>query len=305
MAIPHDRLFKELLTSFIHEFIELFVPHLAGLLAPASLVPLDKEAFPRLGSGRRREADLVWRACLRGGDEVYFLIHLEHQAQSRDDTPRRMFRYFFLFHDKHDLPVYPIALLSHSTSRKAAPSRYCVTFPGFTPLQFSYQTVQLNRMDWRDYLSSTNPIATALMSRMRIAPKDRPAVKLASLRQLRRLGLEHSKAMLISAFLDNYLELDPKEEAVFRAELSQLAQEEQQTIMKITTSWKEEGRAEGLIEGQHGSLATVLRARFGSVPEDIQTALLEITDCNKLQDLLTAASTADSLSTFQESLTEG
>lgn len=300
MAIPHDRLFKELLSSFIHEFIELFLPDLAELLQPATLVPLDKEAFPKLGAGKRREGDLVYRARMREGEDVYFLIHLEHQAESRSNFPRRMFRYFFLFHDKHKLPVYPIALLSHQGSRRKAASSYRVGFPNFEPLRFQYKTIQLNRLSWRDYLHSSNPVAAALMSRMRIEPKDRPQVKLACLRQLRKLNVGMSRMLMISNFVDNYLDLDAKEEAQFRAELDTIEPEEQETIMRITNSWKEEGRTEGRVEGQIEALKTVLEARFGTLPERLKDRLGDVSSA--FEKLVAKAATTSSLEAFAREL---
>ena len=41
--MDHDRLFKELLTTFFWEFVEAFLPEVAGYLEPASVVFLDKE----------------------------------------------------------------------------------------------------------------------------------------------------------------------------------------------------------------------------------------------------------------------
>ena len=39
----HDRLFKELLTTFFADFLELFAPDLAHAVVPESLEFLDKE----------------------------------------------------------------------------------------------------------------------------------------------------------------------------------------------------------------------------------------------------------------------
>ena len=43
--IDHDRLFKELLTTFFVEFIELFLPDVAAYLEGDSIEFLDKEVF--------------------------------------------------------------------------------------------------------------------------------------------------------------------------------------------------------------------------------------------------------------------
>jgi len=60
--IDHDRLFKELLTTFFIEFIELFFPTVAGYLQPDTVIFLDKELFTDIAGGERREADVVVQA---------------------------------------------------------------------------------------------------------------------------------------------------------------------------------------------------------------------------------------------------
>src|SRR5881296_1733515 len=107
--IDHDRLFKELLTNFFAEFVELFLPEMAAYLDKKSLVFLDKEIFTDVTSGEKHEVDVVARAKFRGRDSC-FLVHLENQAQQQADFNSRMFDYFARLHRKYRLPVYPIAL---------------------------------------------------------------------------------------------------------------------------------------------------------------------------------------------------
>ena len=54
--IDHDRLFKELLSTFFVEFLELFFPDVSEYLERDSLVPMDKELFTDVTSGERYEA---------------------------------------------------------------------------------------------------------------------------------------------------------------------------------------------------------------------------------------------------------
>jgi hypothetical protein len=49
--INHDRLFKELLSTFFIEFIELFFPEIVNDLDSQSLQLLDKEVFTDVTSG--------------------------------------------------------------------------------------------------------------------------------------------------------------------------------------------------------------------------------------------------------------
>lgn len=76
--MDHDRLFKELLTTFFVEFLDLFLPDVAAALdREAGVVPMDKEVFTDIGLSETHEADVVMRARFRGGD-AYFLVHVEN-----------------------------------------------------------------------------------------------------------------------------------------------------------------------------------------------------------------------------------
>ena len=77
--MDHDRLFKELLTNFFVEFIDLFFPSVAAELNRDSVHFLDKEIFTDVASGERHEVDLLAKVRLQGRD-AFILIHVENQA---------------------------------------------------------------------------------------------------------------------------------------------------------------------------------------------------------------------------------
>ena len=159
--MEHDRLFKERLRTFFTEFISAFVPNVEEFLDLSSIEFLDKEVFTDLTAGQRHEVDLLVKARFKGKD-TFFLVHVENQASAQEDFAGRMFRYFARLHEKFSLPVYPIALLSYENPRCAEPSRYEINFPGLKVLSFEFQAIQLNQLNWRDYLRSANPVAAAL-----------------------------------------------------------------------------------------------------------------------------------------------
>lgn len=64
-----------------------------------------------------------------------------------------------------------------------------VEFDDLKVLKFNFRSIQLNRLNWRDYLDQANPVAAALMAKMRIAVGDRPKVKAECLRLLITLRL--------------------------------------------------------------------------------------------------------------------
>jgi hypothetical protein len=123
--MDHDRLFKELVTTFFVEFLELFFPEMTPYLDCDSIEFLDKEVFTDVTRGERHEVDLIAKARFR--DELsFFLIHVESQAQPQTQFARRMFCYFARLHEQHGLPVYPIAVFSYDQPRRSQPNKYRV-----------------------------------------------------------------------------------------------------------------------------------------------------------------------------------
>lgn len=184
------------------------------------------------------------------GKDAFFIIHIEHQSTAESRFNRRMFHYFARIHEKFGLPVYPILICSYDQPRRPEKSVYTVEFPDRKVLSFSYVVIQLNRLNWRDFLQNENPVAAALMAKMNIKPEDRPKVKAECLRMLVTLELNPAKMRFISGFVDTYLRLDEQEEETFQAELNKMGLVEQETVMEIVTSWMEEGIERGRQEGR-------------------------------------------------------
>ena len=286
--IDHDRLFKELLTTFFVDFIELFLPDVGEYLDAGSLEFLDKEIFTDITEGKRYETDVIVKCRFRTKRELFFLIHTEHQAQREYEFAKRMFRYFSRLTEKYDIPVYPIALFSYEQPRKPEPKQYSVKFPDRVVLEFNYATIQLNRLNWRDYLARENPIASALMSRMGFTKEERVQVKKECLRMIARLRLDPARAKLLSGFVDTYLRLRAEERERLHAEMQKLPPKERKQIMELTTSWKEEGLQQGLQQGlEQGAASIVLRLlqrRLGELKASV-IARIEALPLEKLERL--------------------
>jgi hypothetical protein len=246
--IDHDRLFKELLTTFFVEFCEAFLPDVYAYLDQESITFLDKEIFVDITQGRKYESDLVVKAKFQG-QETYFLILVENQSTPQSDFPRRMFGYFSRFYDKFDLPIYPVVIYSFVRPRKKQPERHLVSFPGFTVNSFRFRVIQLNRLRWRSYLSRPNPAAAALMARMQIAGRDRPKVKVQCLRLIATLKLDPARSQLIAGFVHTYLRLSAQELPRFERELGEVAPEEKKTMVTLTNEWIEAGIVKGIEQG--------------------------------------------------------
>ncbi len=246
---------------------------------------------------------------------TFFLVHVEAQSEWRGNFPRRMFSYFARLYEEHGIPVFPVAVFSWDEPQAAQPCSHSVAFPMLRVLDFRFEAIQLNRLSWRDFLERENPVAAALMAKMKIAPEDRYRVKASCIRLMATLRLDPARTRLLSGFVDTYLRLDPGEERLFLEEVEGLGQEVKEKAMEIVTSWMEEGIRKGLVEGRLegrnegrrveagafvmrqlcrklGALPAPLAERVSSLPtetlEDLGEALLDFGSVADLETWLAA-----------------
>jgi hypothetical protein len=243
------------------------------------------------------------------GQDYSFLVHIENESSSKTDFNQRLFRYFCSLFLRYNRPIYPIVVFSYDSPQRLDKSDFVIDFPDKQVLKFDYEIVQLNRLNWRDFLQQKNPIAAALMSKMKIDIRDKPngmaslrlTVKAQCLRLLVTLKLDPAKMQLISGFVDTYLKLNSQEESIFQSEISTIGLEEREQIMQITTSWKEEGRVEGReegrIEGQSNTILRQLNRKLGNLPEEITKRIqsLELVQLDSLTEDLLDFETFDDL----------
>lgn len=315
-SIDHDAIFKELLSTFFVDFIELFAPRVLDYaeIQGFSLEPTEtvREVFAPVEKGKKKTVDLVARVSFRDS-EACFLIHIESQssAYSEEDLRWRMFYYFSRLHEKFQLPVYPIALLTFDKPEKERNSRCLVTFPDCKVLEFNFVSIQLNRLNWRDFLKRENPVASALMAKMKIAPEERAQVKAECLRLLATLELNQKKMELISGFIGTYLRLNEQEEEVFEQILDSMELKTKERVMLFYTDWEEKGREKGRQEvlqevvpevrreGRKEDIFRVLKARFQDTPLTLKELIEKINDLETLGNLLVQAATTPSLGEFE------
>ncbi|TRU70413.1 MAG: DUF4351 domain-containing protein, partial [Microcystis viridis Mv_BB_P_19951000_S69] len=215
---------------------------------------------------------------------------------------------FARFHEKFVLPIYPIVIFSYSKPKREAISQYVVDFPDFKVLEFNYQVVQLNRLNWRDFLNQTNPVASALMAKMNIAEKERAKVKAECLRLLITLRLDAARMQLISGFIDTYLNLNPVEEIQFQEEISTFSQPVQEGVMQITTSWMRQGIEQGIERGIEREKTLILRQinrKLGEINPSLETKIMELSidDVEVLAEALFDFSTVEDLINWLNTLT--
>ncbi len=271
-TINHDQSFKELISTFFMEFVELFLPELAKDIDPDSIRFLPQEYFADLVEGDEKIIDLLVEVKLAGQDKT-FLFHVEAQSYGDSSIRRRMFYYLARLHQNYVKDIYPIVIFSFDQPYRAESDTLKIEFPSLKVLEFRFHAIQLNRLNWRDYIDRPNPVAAALMSKMKIAKRDRAKVKAECLRLLVTLKLDPAKTRLISKFVDTYLRLNAKEERTFQGELDKIGAAQKEEIMQVTTSWEEKGIETGIERGQRSIVYLLLEQKVGQLPTDLSNVI--------------------------------
>ena len=176
LMIDHDRLFKELISTFFVEFLDLFLPQVIKDIDRDDIQFLPQEVFNDVTTGEKKEVDLLARVKYRQQD-TYFLIHIENQSYSQSEFTKRMFKYFSRLYEKYDLPIYPVVIFSFDEPKRLESTNHCVTFPDLNVLDFNFKAIQLNQLSWRDYLSQQNPRSCCAYGEDEYCPRRTPPGK--------------------------------------------------------------------------------------------------------------------------------
>lgn len=294
--IDHDALFKRLLKTFFLEFLELFLPNVAAYVEPATIEFLDKELFADILGKEKSESDIVAKVKFRGRP-VFFLLLCEPMSYAQTDFPARLLLYLALLYKEYGLIVYPIVVYSYDEPARAEPDHLEFEFPDKTVLAFNYEVIQLNRLSWKDFVNTLNPVASALMSKMRIAPEDRVRVKAACMRTMLTLDLDTEKMALITGFVHAYLMLNTAEDREFKKVVAEFDPPLKEKTMVLSNPWIEEG---SLNEAQRltlrqltrkiGDMSETLEGQIRRMPieniEDLSEALLDFSQPVDLENWL-------------------
>ncbi len=105
---------------------------------------------------------------------------------------------------------------------------------------------------------------------------------------LATLKLDRGRARLITSFVDEYLLLEAQETEQFQELIAKLPPKEREQVVLTTTSWKEEGRAEGRQEGALAICLLLLESRFTTLESEIVERLRTLT-VPQLEELAVAS----------------
>ncbi|MFY9823646.1 MAG: Rpn family recombination-promoting nuclease/putative transposase [Thermoanaerobaculia bacterium] len=300
MANQHDKIFKQLLHTYLDDFLRLVVPEVFDRLDLSSPEFLDKELFAGGPQGRRQEPDLLVRIRTVNGRPL--LIHVEIEARASPGMVERLWRYGNQIQARYDIPVLTIVVyLKRGRPGVRLETRESDLGPSFPELR--YVSFGLAGCRAAEYLARPEPLAWALAAVMDPGSLSRAELKMACLRRITGLKGRTDPFLLVDC-VENYLQLNAREVAEFKALGSR---RENQEVRTVAMTWSEkiaaqgeargkaEGEAKGRGEGAREILLLQLAERFGPLPEGARRKVEEISSLQRLTQLAKRVLTAHSL----------
>jgi hypothetical protein len=263
--MDHDARFKMLLKSLavLRGFFDAFLPEVAKFIDFNVLEFVDKEKHAI--DVRRRTGDLLVKTRFKG-EAAGFLIHLEHQAQLDRNLGRRMLEYFTLDWQDFDLPVYPVAVLSHREPARISLSPVYVDFPNGRVLMFKFDVIDLAAMDAERYIRTANPAALALASRMRFDESQRVRLTGGFIVNLAETPISHEDQQLVAGYFSAYQPLSHAEALQLEREMSKVMPDmAREKVIQLTNPFIELGIHRGRQQGEIELVLRQLKRRLGSL----------------------------------------
>lgn len=304
-----DQLFKEILHSFLKEFLELFFPEVAPRLDFQTLQFPDKELFKGFPGGSRREPDVVAELRTREGNPEVVLVHVEVQTEVRRDVGKRMLEYCALLWLQFDVPVFPVVLYLTGGDRQGiSVAEFRHELFGREVVRFRYASIALAQLPAREYVEAS-PLAAALAALMR---RKRASEELElRARMLKRVvtsDLSERRKYLLVNVIETYFALSLEERESFRG---LVARKEYRQVQDTELTWgdkliqqgreegreqgREEGREQGILQGKRETLKRLLTAKFGAFPKKTEDLIEALSSAEELDNYLDRVLVATSL----------
>jgi predicted transposase/invertase (TIGR01784 family) len=262
--VDHDALFKMLLKrpAIFKGLFDAFLPKAGKFIDFHHLVFVDKERITI--DGRKRTGDLLIKTRFRE-QPAGFLIHLEHQAQKDSNLARRMLEYFLLDWQEYNMPVYPIAVVSHKHAKPLSLAPLELDFPNKKVLHFDFDVIDLPRMEAGAFVKLKNPAALALAARMKSDPQGRVHLTRDFFLSLARTKIRREEKDLVAGFFSRYQPLSGQETLQLEEEVSKvMPRDAREAVMNLTNPFIELGKQRGIVQGQTELVLRQVTRRLGA-----------------------------------------
>jgi hypothetical protein len=260
--MAHDQSFKNLILDYPRQALAFFAEEEArSLEADARVIPIRQEQLQERLGERFRELDIPLLVEWPDGRRAALLFVLEEETEPRRFSIHRLAHYCLdlaeLFATERVVPVVIFLRAGNLQRRlKLGGDRH-------TYLSFHYAACELSAIPFERYRESDNLVARLDLPNMRYDPEQRVEVYAQAVRGLTHLEPDPEKQLKYLDFIDIYTGLDDNERERYQREYSN----EANTMSTFAERFREEGRAQGMQQGEAAVLTRQLERKFGAVPE--------------------------------------
>ncbi|MEC4886752.1 MAG: Rpn family recombination-promoting nuclease/putative transposase [Scytonema sp. PMC 1070.18] len=284
----YDESWKVAIEQYFEAFVAFFFPEAHQEIAwERGYEFLDKEfnQIVRDAEIGTRFVDKLFKVWLRDGSEAWLLLHIEIQSQTDSGFAKRIFTYHYKIFDRYGREVVSLAVLGDEQPNWR-PQEYGYGRWG-CEMRLRFPVIKLLDYTWEALSSSNNPFAVVVMAHRKTQATTQVATerlqwKLRLIKGLYRCGYSRQDIINIFLVLDSMMRLPEPLEIIFRDELRQFEEETQMPyISSISRIERQEGRLEGIQEGQHEKaknlIQSLLKSRFGVLDEELSLIVEPLT----------------------------
>ena len=145
----------------------------------------------------------------------------------------------------------------------------------------------------RKFLGSENPLAFALMAKMKYNQSQRVKLKADFLRWILGVPINPAKQSILLEFIETYMTLTRTEESKFSSLVSR--EPEYLEVEKMITTFEKRGMEKGQIEGKRESLLLLLERRFQELDDSVKKKIQRIRSAKRLNSLMLEVLEAESI----------
>jgi hypothetical protein len=219
-----------------------------------------------------------------------------------------MYIYNYRAFDLYQKPVISLAILGDERVNWR-PDSYNYTIAG-CEVSLKFPTVKLLDYEerWSELEASSNPFAIIVMAHLKTKATtgklpQREQWKWRLIRGLYEKEFEREQIIKLFEIIDNMMTLSPELQSSLESKIKQFEEERTMPLMSnMELRGIEQGKEIGALENARDFVKTVLQARLGEVPLDVEQYLNKVSVLSTLQEIVKLAATAHSLAEFKQSL---
>ena len=311
---PHDKFFKKVFSQpdVARDFLHHNLPENIRNLLDLDRITIHKDSFIDQNL-KTHFSDLLFSVPLINGEEIYVYTLFEHKSYPDSWVALQLLRYMVRIWDRDEKtgflrPIIPLVIY-YGEAVWGIPTEFAALFPDCEELRsflpnFHYLIYDLPRYPENKIVGEYKLRMAIWIMKYIFNPE-----LLREIRKILSIYRESKRDMNAEEFLKTVLlymltaNSKVKHEDLEKELNSQLRYIGAENIMMtLAEHYIQQGMQKGRKEGQVDSIKKILNSRFGTLPSDLIRMIEAVDDPDKLDDILTAAVSVNSIDDFEKNL---